>query len=46
MGDASVEVTEESRDASQTAKAKAIEAISEGIESGKHIIHIDIDMYM
>ena len=31
MGDPSVEVTEESRDASQEAKAKAMEAISEGI---------------
>ena len=30
MGDPSVEVTEESRDASQSAKAKAMEAISEG----------------
>ncbi|CAI0413760.1 unnamed protein product [Linum tenue] len=30
MGDSSVEVTEESRDASQEAKAKAMEAISEG----------------
>ncbi|KAH7514109.1 FAM10 family protein At4g22670 [Ziziphus jujuba] len=29
MGDPSIEVTEENRDASQTAKAKAIEAISE-----------------
>jgi suppressor of tumorigenicity protein 13 len=32
MGDPSVEVTEESRDAAQAAKAKAVEAISEGIE--------------
>jgi len=31
MGDPSVEVTEESRDASQMAKVKAMEAISEGI---------------
>lgn len=31
MGDSSVEVSEESRDAAQTAKAKAMEAISEGI---------------
>jgi hypothetical protein len=31
MGDPSVEVTEESRDASQEAKAKAMDAISEGI---------------
>lgn len=31
MGDPSIEVTEENRDASQTAKAKAIEAISEGM---------------
>ncbi|CAI0541268.1 unnamed protein product [Linum tenue] len=30
MGDSSVEVTEENRDASQEAKAKAMEAISEG----------------
>lgn len=30
MGDPSVEVTEESRDSSQSAKAKAMEAISEG----------------
>ncbi|XP_050267141.1 FAM10 family protein At4g22670 [Quercus robur] len=30
MGDPSIEVTEESRDASQLAKAKAMEAISEG----------------
>ncbi|XP_054809667.1 FAM10 family protein At4g22670-like [Prosopis cineraria] len=30
MGDPSVEVTEESRDASQAAKAKAVEAISDG----------------
>ncbi|KAK9927476.1 hypothetical protein M0R45_024657 [Rubus argutus] len=30
MGNASVEVTEENRDASQTAKGKAMEAISEG----------------
>ncbi|XP_028807287.1 FAM10 family protein At4g22670 [Neltuma alba] len=30
MGDSSVEVTEESRDASQAAKAKAMEAISDG----------------
>ncbi|KAG2681453.1 hypothetical protein I3760_11G145500 [Carya illinoinensis] len=30
MGDSSVEVSEESRDAAQTAKAKAMEAISEG----------------
>nr|XP_011463751.1 PREDICTED: FAM10 family protein At4g22670 isoform X4 [Fragaria vesca subsp. vesca] len=30
MGDASVEVTEENRDASQAAKGKAMEAISEG----------------
>lgn len=30
MGDPSVEVTEESREASQLAKAKAMEAISEG----------------
>ncbi|KAL1371316.1 hypothetical protein HN51_001527 [Arachis hypogaea] len=30
MGDASVEVTEENRDAAQSAKAKAMEAISEG----------------
>lgn len=31
MGDPSVEVTEENREASQEAKAKAMEAISEGI---------------
>lgn len=31
MGDPSFEVTEESRDASQDAKAKAMEAISEGM---------------
>lgn len=31
MGDPSVEVTEESRDAAQTAKGKAMEAISEGM---------------
>ncbi|MQL41660.1 tetratricopeptide repeat protein, partial [Escherichia coli] len=30
MGDPSVEVTEESREASQSAKGKAMEAISEG----------------
>lgn len=30
MGDPSVEVTEESRDASQEAKGQAMEAISEG----------------
>lgn len=30
MGDPSVEVTEESRDASQEAKSQAMEAISEG----------------
>ena len=30
MGDPSVEVTEESRDASQAAKIKAMEAISDG----------------
>lgn len=30
MGDSSVEVTEESRESSQLAKAKAMEAISEG----------------
>ncbi|KAK4260455.1 hypothetical protein QN277_003563 [Acacia crassicarpa] len=30
MGDSSIEVTEESRDASQAAKAKAMEAISDG----------------
>jgi len=30
MGDPSVEVTEENRDASQEAKGKAMEAISEG----------------
>jgi len=30
MGDPSVEVTEESRDASQESKAQAMEAISEG----------------
>lgn len=30
MGNSSVEVTEESRDKSQEAKAKAMEAISEG----------------
>jgi suppressor of tumorigenicity protein 13 len=31
MGDSSVEVTEENREASQEAKGKAMEAISEGI---------------
>lgn len=31
MGDPSVEVTEEDRDASQEAKAKGMEALSEGI---------------
>lgn len=31
MGDASVEVSDENREASQTAKSKAVEAISEGI---------------
>lgn len=31
MGDASVEVTDENRDAAQAAKSKAMEAISEGI---------------
>lgn len=31
MGDASIEVTEESRDAAQEFKSKAVEAISEGI---------------
>lgn len=31
MGDPSLEVTDENRDASQEAKAKAMEAISEGI---------------
>lgn len=31
MGDPSTEVTEESRDASQEAKGKAMEAISDGI---------------
>lgn len=31
MGDPTVEVTEENRDASQEAKAQAMEAISEGI---------------
>lgn len=38
MGDASVEVTEENRDASQTAKGKAMEAISEGIMSYEQYI--------
>lgn len=32
MGDPSVEVTEDSRDAAQAAKAKAMEAMSEGID--------------
>ena len=32
MGDPSVEVTDEKRDASQSAKAKAMDAISEGKE--------------
>lgn len=32
MGDSSIEVTDENRDASQEAKAKAMEAISEGIK--------------
>lgn len=31
MGDSSIEVTDENRDASQEAKAQAVEAISEGI---------------
>lgn len=31
MGDPTVEVTDESRDASQMAKGKAMEAISEGL---------------
>jgi len=31
MGDPSVEVTEECRDASQEAKAKAMEALSQGM---------------
>lgn len=31
MGDSSVEVTEENRDASQEAKSKGMEAISDGI---------------
>jgi hypothetical protein len=31
MGDPSIEVTEESRDAAQISKSKAIDAISEGI---------------
>lgn len=31
MGDPTVEVTDENRDASQEAKAQAMEAISEGI---------------
>jgi len=30
MGDSSIEVTDESRESSQLAKAKAMEAISEG----------------
>ena len=38
MGDASVEVTEENRDTSQTAKGKAMEAISEGIMSYEQYI--------
>lgn len=38
MGNASVEVTEENRDASQTAKGKAMEAISEGIMSYEQYI--------
>ena len=33
MGDPSVEVTDENRDASQSAKAKAMEAISEGSDN-------------
>lgn len=33
MGDPSVEVTEENRDAAQTAKSKALDAISEGMTS-------------
>lgn len=31
MGDPNIEVTEESRDASQEAKGKAMEALSEGV---------------
>lgn len=38
MGDPSTEVTEESRDASQLAKAKAMEAISEGMELSMALI--------
>ena len=38
MGDRSVEVTEENRDASQEAKAQAMEAISEGILILPHYI--------
>lgn len=41
MGDPSVEVTDESRDASQTSKAKAMEALSEGIDR-VYIIHMSI----
>ena len=33
MGDPSVEVTEEKQDAAHEAKSKAMEAISEGMES-------------
>jgi len=37
MGDPSVEVTEENRDASQEAKGKAMEAMSEGTSVFSHI---------
>lgn len=40
MGDPLVEVTEENRDASQAAKAKAIEAISEGSDCVSNCLYI------
>lgn len=38
MGDASIEVTDENRDASQLAKGKAIEAISESVSYSFHVL--------
>lgn len=40
MGDASVEVTEENRDAAQEAKMQAVEAISEGVTHSVKICEV------
>lgn len=53
MGDPSVEVTEEMRDAAQSEKSKAIDAISEGIAWLRvitffhcHLIFLNVIVYL